>query len=453
MVGTDLTREESGRRRFSIHVAWTVLARAAMTVNSVVAGVIVARWLGAEGLGALAVLNVMVATAAQISSAGLPSANTYFISRDRTRFAAVALNSLVFALSAGGLIAALLTALAWWQPSLFNSISPRLVMIAALSIPFQLIMLLGLNIFLAVGRVDRFNLLDLASQAFVLVNAIFALLVFGSGLWALVSLNTAASILVGVLIVWLIGRQIFRLERGRATPVSRPSLRLFREMLRYGLKFHVSLLAAMLIFRADLLIVNHFRGAAEAGVYSVASQVAMMLMLLPGVIATLLFPRISAEADATGRLACLVSRHTAFVMLIVCLLAVPASLLLPLLYGAPFADVNVQLLILLPGVYLVGLESVLVQHFNATGLPAMIPLFWVATLICNIALVFALVPVYGARGAAVASTVTYAMIFALVALYFRARTRRTFKETLMLSGTEVRELLTAVSARARLKRV
>jgi Na+-driven multidrug efflux pump len=83
----------------------------------------------------------------------------------------------------------------------------------------------------------------------------------------------------------------------------------------------------------------------------------------------------------------------------------------------------------------------------------MIPLFWVATLICNIALVLALVPVYGARGAAVASTVTYAMIFALVALYFRARTRRTIKEMLMLSGTEVRELFRAVSARALLKRV
>jgi O-antigen/teichoic acid export membrane protein len=451
LVRTEMPREESRRRRFSIHVAWTLLARTAMTINSVVAGVIVARWLGVEGLGQLAVLNVMIGTIVQLGSAGLPSANTYFISRDRTRLAAVALNSLVFALSAGSVLAALLTALAWWQPSLFNSISPRLVMIASVSVPFQLIMLLGLNIFLAVGRVDRFNLLDLASQTFVLVNAIFALLILSRGLWTLVSLNTAASILVSIIIAWLIGRQIVSRERERSP--ARPSLRLFREMLRYGLKFHVSLLAAMLIFRADLLVVNHFRGAAETGVYAVASQVAMMLMLLPGVIATLLFPRISAEEDATGRLTCLVARHTAFVMLIVCLLAVPASFLLPLLYGAPFADVKVQLLILLPGVYLIGLESVLVQHFNATGLPVAIPLFWVATLLVNITLVLALVPAYGARGAAVASTATYAMIFALVALYFRARTRRTISEALLLSGGEVRELLTAVSARALLKRV
>jgi O-antigen/teichoic acid export membrane protein len=442
--------EESARRRFSMHVAWTLLARTGMTVNSVVAGVVVARLLGAEGLGSLAVLNVMVATAAQLSSAGLPSANTYFISRDQNRLAAVALNSLVFALAAGSALAILLTWLARWQPGLFNSISPRLVAIAALSVPFQLITLLGLNVFLAVGRVDRFNLLDLAGQSFVLINALLALLILRRGLWTLVSLNTAASILVSIVIVWLIGREMLRRKKARS--LVRPEARLFGEMLRYGLKFHVSLLAGMLIFRADLLVVNHFRGAAAAGVYAVASQVAMMLMLLPGVIATLLFPRISADADASGRLTCLVSRHTAFVMLIICLLAVPASLLLPLLYGAAFADVKVQLLILLPGVYLIGLESVLVQHFNATGLPAAIPLFWIATLLINVALVFALVPAYGARGAAVASTVTYALIFALVALYFRARTRRGIAETLLLSAREVRELLTALGARALLKR-
>jgi O-antigen/teichoic acid export membrane protein len=437
------------RRRFSIHVMWTLLARLLMTANSVIAGIIVARWLGAEGLGELAVLNVAVATVVQVSSAGLPSANTYFISKDRNLLAPAALNSLVFALSAGSVLALLLTMLAMWRPGLFSSISPRLVAVASVSIPFQLIQLIGLNVFLALGRIDRFNLLDLASQSFVLVNALLAVVILSRGLWTLVSLNTAVSVLMGILIVWLIGRQALRRKEAGALPLLlllRP--RLFAEMLRYGVKFHVSILAGMLIFRADLLVVNHFRGAAEAGVYAVASQVGMMLMLLPGVIATLLFPRISAGQDAGGHLTCVVSRHTAFVMLLICLLMIPASFVLPLLYGAAFADVSIQLLILLPGVYLIGLESVLVQHFNAAGLPLAIPLFWVATLVVNIALVFALVPVYGARGAAVASTATYAMIFTLVALYFRARTRRTFSETLLPSAGEVRELLTAARVRA-----
>src|SRR5215213_2843918 len=70
----------SPRRRFSVHVAWTLSARVVMTINSVAAGVIVARWLKAEGVGQLAVINVAVATIVQLGSAGLPSANTYFIS-------------------------------------------------------------------------------------------------------------------------------------------------------------------------------------------------------------------------------------------------------------------------------------------------------------------------------------------------------------------------------------
>jgi O-antigen/teichoic acid export membrane protein len=426
------------RRRFSVHVAWTLLTRVLMTINSVVAGIIVARWLGAEGLGQLTVINVAVATIVQLGSAGLPSANTYFIAQDKSRYLPAALNSFIFALIIGGLFALGLTALAGWRPGWFGFIPPRLIGVAAISIPFQLLTLVGLNIFLAVGRVERFNLLDLAGQTFVLVNAVVALVILNLGLWALVSLNTAASVLIGLLIAALVFAYGAKMKEGVAA--WRPDLKLFGRMIRYGVKFHVSILAGLLIFRADLLVVNYFRGEAEAGVYSVSSQVGMMLMLLPGVIATLLFPRVAARRDETGALTCVVTRHTAFVMFFICLAAIPLSFVLPLLYGARFADVSAQLLILLPGVYLVGLESVLVQHFNATGLPAAIPLFWVATLLLNVGLTFALVPSMGARGAALASTLSYGLIFVLIAIYFRVRTRRPLSEALILRQAELREL-------------
>ncbi|HYG79527.1 MAG TPA: flippase [Pyrinomonadaceae bacterium] len=432
------------RRRFSAHVAWTFGARVLMTVNSVAAGVIVARWLGAEGLGQLAVINVAVATVVQLGSAGLPSANTYFIARDKKDFAPAAVNSLLFAIIAGSLLALGLVWLSAGRPGWFGFIPPRLIAIAALSVPFQLVTLLGLNVFLAVGRVERFNLLDLLGQSFVLVNAAVALAVLGAGLWTLVSLNTAVAVAVGLLIAALVWAYGARVEGRRAWRVD---WRLFGRMMRYGVKFHIATLAGLLIFRLDLLVVNHFRGAAEAGVYSVASQVALMLMLLPGVIATLLFPRVAARRDETGELTCAVTRHTAFVMLFVCLAAAPLGFVLPLLYGAKFADVSLQLLILLPGVYLIGLESVLVQHFNATGLPAAVPLFWVATLLVNLALTFALVPPFGARGAALASSLSYALIFALVAFYFRARTRRPLSQALILRGDELRKLFDIVKTR------
>ena len=303
---------------------------------------------------------------AQLGSAGAIG-QYYFIARDRKYLAPAWSNALIFAAIAGSALALCLTGLAALRPTLFGHVPFELVAIVAVSIPFPLVILLGLNIFLGLGSITSFNLLDTAAQSFTLVNAVAALVVFGAGLWALVSLNTGAGVLMGFVIALMIGRLIAMRTGGFSL---RPDAQLFKRMARYGIKAHVSVVAAMLLFRADLLIVNHFRGAAEAGVYAVASQFAMMLMLLPGVVGTLLLPRAASERDASGQFTMRATRHTAFVMLLVCLAAAPASLLLPLLYGASFADASVQLLILLPGVYLVGVESVLVQHFNSTGLPA-----------------------------------------------------------------------------------
>lgn len=413
---------------FSSQVAWTFVTRLLMIFNSVVAGIIVAWWLGAEGVGALAVINVAVATIVQLGSFGLPSSNTYFIAQDQTHFRAAAINSLIFALGVGWLLALALSTVAVLRPDWFGLASAQLIQIAALSIPFQLITLIGLNILLAVGKVREFNLLDLAGQSFVLINAVLVLLVLKRGLELLVTLNALASILVSIVIVALLvisGRNLVQ-SRWRA------DMALLRRMITYGLKFHVSIMAGAIIIRADLLVVNHFRGAAEAGVYSVASQFALLLMLLPSVIATMLFPRVTSEQDARGETTCLVSRYTTFIMFLCCLAAVPFSLLLPVIYGSAFGDATKLLLILLPGVYLMGLESVLVQHFNALGLPRAIPLYWVATLVLNLILVFALVPRLGAQGAAIASSISYATIFALVALHFHTSTGRSFAEVFVL---------------------
>jgi O-antigen/teichoic acid export membrane protein len=212
-------------------------------------------------------------------------------------------------------------------------------------------------------------------------------------------------------------------------------------MLGYGAKFYVSILAGVVIFRADLLIVNHFRGGSEAGVYAIAAQVSFLLMMLPGVIATLLFPRVASNQDHSGEFAIQVTRHACFVMVIICIAAGAGSLALPLIYGARFADATVQLLILLPGIYLVSIESVLVQHFTGTGLPAAIPVFWLITLAVNLGLNFALVPSYGARGAALASSVSYLLIFVLVAVFFCRRTGRRPAEIFLLRQAELRDLL------------
>ena len=201
--------------RFTSQIAWTFATRLLMIFNSVAAGIIVARWLGTDGVGQLAVINVAVATIVQLGSFGLPSSNTYFIAQDQSHFRAAAVNSLIFALAIGSLLALGLSVVATLRPDWFGFISPDLVQIAAVSIPFQLLGLIGLNILLALGKLREFNLLDLAGQSFVLINAVWVLLILNQGLTTLVTLNTAASMLVCAIIVVLVVISAKDLAEGR----------------------------------------------------------------------------------------------------------------------------------------------------------------------------------------------------------------------------------------------
>ena len=406
-----------------------------MLINSVVAGVVVARWLGAKGVGELAVINVSIFTLVQLGSFGLPSANTYFIAQSKKRLGSAVANSLLFALIFGSALAFGLSFLAYRRLDLFGFVPPQLIRIAAISIPFQLITLIGLNVLLAVGRIKEFNLLDLASQSLVLINAVAALVILSGGLSTLVIMNASGTIIVSIIVVVAIA-----VVGSKLLTKWTPDLELLGQMLRYGVKFHISILAGALIFRADLLVVNHFRGPDEAGVYSVATQVGMMLMLLPAVIATLLFPRITAVPDPRGETTCLVTRHTAFIMILCCLAIVPLSALIPVVYGASFADATIQLLILLPGVFFIGLESVQVQYFTSLGLPKVIPVFWLVTLFLDIVLLLTLVPRWGARGAAAASTISYLLIFLLVGIRFRKTTGCSWSDAFVMRSPELRRL-------------
>jgi O-antigen/teichoic acid export membrane protein len=87
---------------------------------------------------------------------------------------------------------------------------------------------------------------------------------------------------------------------------------------------------------------------------------------------------------------------------------------------------------------------VLVQHFTGTGLPAAIPVFWIATVIVNLGLNLALVPHWGAPAAALNSSISYTLIFLLVVIYFCIKTARRPREIFVLRRHELREMLARI---------
>src|SRR5260370_23886286 len=179
-------------RRFVDRVAWTFATRLAMVVGGFGSSIVAARWLGAQGFGELAVVNLTGALALQIGSAGLPSAMIYFVAKNRKHLAGESSNALLFAIVAGSALTLTIVGLSWLDPALFGYVPTKLLAIGAISIPFLLITLLGMNLMLAIERVAQFNLLDGAAPLLVLFHTVTVLILMRSGLTTLISFNTVA---------------------------------------------------------------------------------------------------------------------------------------------------------------------------------------------------------------------------------------------------------------------
>jgi O-antigen/teichoic acid export membrane protein len=424
----------SGVKRFSRDVALTLGARLFIAGGSLLGGVIVARWLGAESVGVLASLNVIALLMITLGSLGMPSATTYMVATRKNRSHQALTNAIYFSACIGSILAVLISAVYLLRPGLFGDVPGTLIYVTAGAVPFQLLSLLCLSVLIGLGRLGIYNLLDMAAPAALFLNPVIVAFLLKGTLSLLVVMNAAAVIVLSVCSV-IIVRRVSDPGSNGGDP------QLLKETLRYGSRFYLAMIAAVVLLRADLLLVNYFRGTAEAGVYAVASQVGTLLMMVPTVISTVLFPRAASAGADSVEMTSRVTRHAAFIMFLACLAAVPGAFLLPFIFGPKFEAATLQVLILLPGILLFSVESVQVQYFGSIGLPRMIPAFWIVTMVVNITLDLIFIPLYGATAAAVVSSISYGTIFALVATYFMVRTRTPFFRALLITGAEIRELI------------
>ncbi len=410
---------QNSLRTFWPHVAWMSGVRLWMVAAQFATSVMIARFWGAESWGILASLNAVVLIFVQLGAFGLSSASTYFVAKEPRRLGTVAVNALIFGLVTGSFLTAVIL--------IFST--DLLLTVAALAITFQLLVLFAQGILLGAGRVKQMTLLDFCNQTLLLVNAAVSVWLWQNGLLRLIILNSITSVVIFLIAATL----TYRSQKETGASTWTPDERLLQQMAGFGWKFYLAQLIPTLIIRADLLLVVHYRGAAESGVYAVAGQVGAMLLLLPSVIGARLMPQVAAGRDDSGFVTCSVVRRITGLMLLAHIAIIPFCFLLPFIYGQAFADLPVLVLLLLPGVFLLGLESVLVQHFSGTGFPFRIPVFWFATLVVSLTLNLIFLPKFGAIAAAAVSTICYSLIFVLVARFFMQSTGRTFRETFIFS--------------------
>jgi O-antigen/teichoic acid export membrane protein len=378
-------------------------------------GILTARYLAPEGRGQYFIVMVTAQLVAQFGNLGLPSGNTYFVARNRLLFTGLLANSLWISFVFVPLMTAPLLILP--IPGT-DAMTPAAKWLTLGIAPLLVFGLLGSSLLLGLHQIKTFSVVQsLVSACAVPFMVIAAVTAAGTNGFLVASL--AGSLVIGVILFVRLHRQ--------STGGMRFSADTFAATFRYSSKAYLVTLAGFFVLRTNVFILQALAGPAQVGYYSVASQIADTLAILPQSMAVVLLPRLAATSSGRVRATIQQGIPTAVLLGAICVavwtLADPA---IRLAFGPRFAPAVPVLRVMLPGVFLVGIMAVASQYLAASGFPIPVVVSWFAAVAFNAGLGRVLVARYGAFGAGLSLTLTYgALLLILILVCWRTAARPT----------------------------
>jgi len=406
------------KRGFVRKVIATFTTRLLLIVVGLVTTVMVARILGPTGRGLYAVATAIGMIGVQFGCLGMHASNVYFVSKKRSDLPRLVGNSLVVSFAIGvAAIGAMYVAFGIWP-----RIAPLhgwLLLLGLLWTPIGTAYLLTQNLLLGVDDVKTYNLTETANRVLalimigclVLTHRISPTLAFVAGLISMAAM-------LGVIVARLV-----RISGERP----RPSMELFRSNLSYGMRAYLTNFFCFLVIRSDVLMLKYMRGASDSGLYSIAFTMSDYVGILPVLIGLLLLPNISAIEDVLEKYRMMKKATIGTVLIqgpVVLISAALAPWVVQLLFGKAYALSVPAYLWLCPGAIFLTIHVVAVQFLNGIGFPLSVVWIWLGTVVLKISLNLWLIPVYGLRGAAMATSVCYMVACVLVLIVIRREVRR-----------------------------
>ena len=394
-------------------VAETFVTRILLIGIGLITSVIVARVLGPEGRGLYAVAATIVAIGVQFSNLGLHASNTYYVARDRELLPALVGNTIVVSFGFGGLGCAF----TWIIFSLWPNLAPLngLLLILSLTwIPFGLAYMLLQNLLLGIQEVRSYNKIELTTK--ILGVGFIGLVIFLRNV-RVEEVFSAGLIALVISFLWALWRLLMKIPN---LPI--PSFALFKENIQYGIKAYLAAFFAFLILRVDLLMVKYILSAEEAGYYSIAVSMADMVYMLPLVIGTILFPKLSAMASNQEKWA--FTRKVAVsvgpvMAVVVSIAAFISKEVVQFLFGTAFMPAVPAFIWLMPGVFILSMTSIFSSYIASQYIPLILVILYFLIALINMVLNWFLLPILGIIGAAISSTISYLLILMGILLIAR----------------------------------
>jgi O-antigen/teichoic acid export membrane protein len=388
--------------RFSHAFFLTFMTREVMLAFGFLNSIILARYLGPEGIGSYALIVTTAHFLAQVLCLGLNQANNYFAAKEPDRAGFLFTQSVLPVLL---LVGPLIGCAVWWPAAgdlLFGRLNSDLRLGAMIGTGILVLQVNLGSILFGLQRYKRYGLVNaLPNVGTALTNVVVVIVLKRSVEWA-----------IGAWLAWNLLAVL--VSAGLLSALAKPRWKIDRtflwECIRIGAKGLLTSFLGYLALRGILAILNHYHGPAVVGYYSVAVPVSELLLHAPGVLGAMLFTKTSARQYSGGEVARILRMHLALGALGCIALGLLSWTLFPIVFGTRFSQSVVPFQILLFGNYFMGLWILTSGYLSGRyGYPPTVVLLTGLMAALTLGFGFWWIPGSGATGGAEAWSVATAI--------------------------------------------
>ena len=427
-INTFLSRKVLKNNIFVRNVIFTFTTQILCLILSMATSSIIARWLGPQGKGLLTMAILFSSTMVLLLNSGIGLSNAYFAGLKRFSVSYLESNSVNIACigTALGFLITITLFVAGYLNTIIPEVPVWLIFIAILGLPIGFLSGYFNAILQGLQCIITINIVNILQGSLMLALTFFMVVSFKNGLLGALMAYILNSLLNLVVLTLL-------LKKEGGTFFSKPNPTVMRSTLSFGLKGHVGNVFQFFNYRLDMFILNYFLGPVNVGIYSVSVALAELLWYFPNAVGFVIFPKAASTKPEvmnifTPRVFRITLEITSLGALGLLFLGKP---IINYVYSSAFLSSYIPMIALLPGVVLLGGAKVLTNEIAGRGYPHYNSINSGVALIITIALDLLLIPRHGILGAAMASSISYAVIFFLAIGFYLFVSRK--KEGLSLT--------------------
>lgn len=413
----------------SLHILLTLMTRLIVLFGSFIVSVIIARVIGPEGRGIVTSIMVVPLLLISLAELGLRQSAAFYVGK-KIKTVEEVISTLSFLWVLTSLVSLILVI--WIFSISFSSYDYYLLLIAAATIPFNLIINYSKGILQGVQKyatVNSFEIYKILSNLFLVVLLVW-----------LFDLGVTGAILVQLFIGAIVAIYSLKVIKNDYSIGYKINIDLAKDLFLKGISFGLALFILQLNYRVDILFLNKYETISNVGIYSVGTNLAELVWQLPAAISLVLFGKSANsknEIEAINRTKVLIRCITPFLLVFCLFLVLFAEPLVQLLYGNSYIESARIIKYLIPGVFFMVIVKVLHADLSGRGFPLYAIWVTIGPLLVNILLNYIFIPKYGIDGAAVTSTISYFLSGLLFIFVYSKRENIIIKELILINRDDI----------------